>query len=84
MKTKVSAAEIHLVLHTKQIEVLKQLFAIGADPDAIYRGVTPLGHAVSAKDMKTVQILLQAGADPNLRSRGLNDRIEPPLYTACR
>jgi len=74
MKTKVSAAEIHLVLHTRQIETLKQLFSIGADPDAIYRGVTPLGHAVSAKDIKTVQILLQAGADPNLRSRGLNQR----------
>ncbi len=84
MKTKVSAAEIYLVLHTRQTEALKQLFAIGADPDAIYRGVTPLGYAVSSKDIKTVQILLQAGADLNLRSRGLDDRIEPPLYTACR
>lgn len=83
-KPRISAAEIHLAVSTKQPALVDGLLALGADPDAIYRGVTLLGQATAALDRCLVQMLLDAGANPNASSQGLNGRVEPPIYTASR
>jgi uncharacterized protein len=51
-------------------EILKLLLAFGADPNQ--RGIndyTPLHMAVSERNLMAVELLLQAGADPSLRTR---------------
>jgi len=82
---KISAAEIALAIATGQREALRLLLASGrADADAVHRGATPLSRAVCGTDAAAVRLLLDAGADPDLRSHAGNGRIEPPLFTACR
>lgn len=58
-------------------EILKLLLRFGADPNQ--RGIndyTPLHMAVAARDALAVQILLEGGADPDLRTR--IDECETP------
>ena len=44
---RVSAAEIHLLVRTKQRVVLRELLhSKNADPDSTYRGITPLGYTI--------------------------------------
>lgn len=59
------------------LEILKLLLAFKADPDQ--RGIndyTPVHMAVSERNSRAVEILLQAGADPRLRTR-IDDRETP-------
>lgn len=42
---------------------MRRLLSVGGDPDAIYRGVTLLGTAVSSRDLTMVEALVSAGAD---------------------
>lgn len=62
-------------------EVLRLLLAAGADPNQ--RGLndyTPLHMAVAQRSLAAVQILLDAGADPDLRTR--IDECDTPLEMA--
>lgn len=52
------------------LEILKLLLAFKADPNQ--RGIndyTPLHMAVSERNQRAVELLLQSGADPHLRTR---------------
>lgn len=52
------------------LEILKLLLAFKSDPNQ--RGIndyTPLHMAVSEHNLQAVELLLQAGADPRLRTR---------------
>jgi ankyrin repeat protein len=63
------------------IEVLKLLLAFKSDPNQ--RGIndyTPLHMAVSEHDLRAVDLLLQAGAAPSLRTR--IDNCETPREMA--
>jgi len=62
-------------------EVVRLLLKFGADPNQ--RGIndyTPLHMAIASRDAMAVQILLDAGADPELRTR--IDACETPLEMA--
>ena len=62
-------------------DIVRLLLSFGADPNQ--RGIndyTPLHMAVAARDPLAVQILLEGGADPELRTR--IDDCETPLVMA--
>jgi len=64
-------------------EILRLLVLEGADLNQ--RGIndcTPLHYAVARKDLETLKILLEAGADASLRTR--IDDCETPLEFALR
>jgi uncharacterized protein len=68
---------------TDTVDILALLLTFGADPNQ--RGVndyTPLHMAVSERHTSAVRILLDAGADPRLRTR--IDDCETPLEMAER
>lgn len=61
--------------------IIKLLLSFGADPNQ--RGVndyTPLHMAVSERNLPAIALLLEAGADPHLRTR--IDDCETPRYMA--
>ena len=63
------------------LEIVKLLLAFGADPNQ--RGIndyTPLHMAVGERHLPAVKVLLEAGADPRLRTR--IDDCETPLEIA--
>lgn len=63
------------------LEILKLLIAFKSDPNQ--RGIndyTPLHMAVSEHNLRAVELLLQAGADPRLRTR--IDNCETPREMA--
>jgi len=64
-------------------EILGLLLRAGADRNQ--RGIndgTPLYHAVRRRDLESLRLLLEAGADPSLRTR--IDDLETPLELAAR
>ena len=64
-------------------QILKLLILEGADLNR--RGIsdwTPLHYAIAQKDLESLKILLEAGADPSLRTR--IDDCETPLEMAVR
>ena len=65
------------------LEIIKLLLSFDADPNQ--RGIndyTPLHMAVSERYLPAIQILLEAGADPRLRTR--IDHYETPHEMAER
>ena len=61
----------HMEAYERFVELVEAVTLSGADPNLMYtslheEGVTPLWQAVFGKDRRIVEILLRAGADPNL------------------
>ncbi len=48
-----------------QIEVVKTMLELGADPNVSSTGETPLHRAIGSDQLEIAQLLLEAGADPN-------------------
>ncbi len=61
----------------KDLPLLRQMLAEGADPNAVVMGETPLGWAILRGHVQITEELLKAGADPNRPSSGY-----PPIYGA--
>ncbi len=71
----VSATALGMACFHKKPAIVKQLLAAGANPSLDVYGSTPLMYAVASKSKRTlemVQMLLEAGADPN--SKGYRDK----------
>ena len=67
--------------HDDKHKIMKLLLHFGADTRQ--RGIndwTPLHHAVAKRDLLAIQLLLEAGADPNLATR--IDECSTPLEDA--
>jgi ankyrin repeat protein len=65
------------------VEIVKLLLAFGVDPNQ--RGLndyTPLHMAVSERQLRVIELLLEAGADPRLRTR--IDDYETPRDMAAK
>ncbi len=64
----------------KKYDLVKKLISKGANPNTIFPFTGPLlSIAIEDNDKKMVILLLQNGADPNIKSMVLQ---ETPLYTA--
>jgi ankyrin repeat protein len=51
-----------------RIDMLRLLLSRGVNPNSTYMGATPLAHACLKKDFEVIKILLESGADINIRS----------------
>uniref|UniRef100_A0A0G4HHT7 Uncharacterized protein n=1 Tax=Chromera velia CCMP2878 TaxID=1169474 RepID=A0A0G4HHT7_9ALVE len=67
--------------HGGQAKDLELLLEVGADLNSSHRGTTPLCRAVSSGSLVAVQLLVDAGADPNTKEAGSS---LTPLLIACR
>lgn len=63
------------------LTMIQELIRAGADVNPIASAVSPLYWAAESGDLETVNLLLQAGADPNLVR---NFQRNMPLHQACR
>jgi uncharacterized protein len=64
---------LHLAAFFGGPEPVKALLAMGADPDADKDntfGVHPIHSACAVRDHESVRLLLEAGANPNVRQEG--------------
>jgi ankyrin repeat protein len=51
-----------------KVDMLRLLLSRGADPNSTYMGATPLVHACHQKAIPMIRILLDSGADINIKS----------------
>ncbi|AXQ58740.1 MULTISPECIES: ankyrin repeat domain-containing protein [Streptomyces] len=60
---------------------LKKTLKLGADPNTRYKGATPLYLASVQGEVRCAELLLQAGASPNIESQGWRSGL--PLAAAA-
>jgi ankyrin repeat protein len=74
---------LHRAIQTRQLAIARRLIEAGADVDAIAAGgLAPLHVAAEAGWADGVDLLLSAGARPNLLSLEFDDDGVPPLMLA--
>lgn len=74
-------------LKNENVQLLEPLLQLGASANAEdrdHKGRSALGYATSANDIKAMQILLAAGANPRLRLENEKKQIVTPLTQALR
>lgn len=82
-KTNRGNTALNFALWNNQVEAVKLLLELGADPNATNnQGDTPLENSVRKGDYETTKILLEHGADPNARLM-LDNKGMYPLTVAC-
>mmetsp|Transcript_14963 Transcript_14963/g.22036 ORF Transcript_14963/g.22036 Transcript_14963/m.22036 type:complete len:176 (-) Transcript_14963:69-596(-) len=67
-------------LEESQIE---RLLELGADPNTVVAGWTPLTYAAMFSHFKVAQLLLEKGADPNLQTEEIIRKITPLHMASC-
>lgn len=55
-------------VYARDTDMLRLLLSKGADPNAAYMGATALVHACQRKDIAKIKLLLDVGADINVKS----------------
>ncbi|KAL1791829.1 hypothetical protein ACET3X_009580 [Alternaria dauci] len=74
---------LHAALAYEDTEITAQLLELGVDPSTVFStGYTPLTIAVLKHNLKLIEILLEAGADPAQLSRDASDLEFTPLHQA--
>lgn len=81
------STSVHLAVKKNNINILKQLFAYGGvDVNAIelplIGGQTALHHACNSQSTEIVRLLLENGANPNIKSKSAIG--ETPLHLVCK
>ncbi|CAL1273814.1 unnamed protein product, partial [Larinioides sclopetarius] len=74
--------ELHLAISFKNLGLIKYLMRDGLLLDRMWRGEMPVSRAVYYEAYEILEYLVQKGAEVNVRSQ--DDRMEPPLFAACR
>lgn len=62
---------------------IERMLELGANPNTIVAGWTPLTYATMFGDHKVAIMLLDKGADPNLQSEGILRKITPLHMAMC-
>ena len=79
-----SAWEAHVAIKQRNVSLIKQQLSSGnLNANLIFRHDTLLATAINENQTEIIQLLLEFGADPNLKSYE-NGRNEPPIITATR
>ncbi|GBN25880.1 hypothetical protein AVEN_112601-1 [Araneus ventricosus] len=74
--------ELHLAISFKNLNHIKYLMRDGLVLDRMWRGEMPVSRALYYEAYEILEYLVQIGAEVNVRSQ--DDRMEPPLFAACR
>uniref|UniRef100_T1INI6 SOCS box domain-containing protein n=1 Tax=Strigamia maritima TaxID=126957 RepID=T1INI6_STRMM len=84
MDREVVVGDLHQALRSRNLHTIQQVLSAGINVNVPLRGTTPLSLAIHTNAESATKLLLTHGADVNQMSRDHLDRLEPPLYTACR
>ncbi|XP_042902133.2 ankyrin repeat-containing protein DDB_G0279043-like [Parasteatoda tepidariorum] len=75
-------AELHTAITFKNFLSVSQIVESGTNMDKLWRGNTAISCAVYKRAYGILDYLVRKGANVNIRTR--DDRMEPPLFAACR
>lgn len=76
--------EAHIAIKQKNVSLIQQYLQAGKlNPNLKFRRDSLLTTAINENQLEILKLLLENGADPNLKSYE-NGRSEPPLITATR
>jgi ankyrin repeat protein len=64
----------HAAIRKDDVDTVRALLDVGLPPDATISGITPLSTAASSGVPRMIDLLIEAGADPNQRMDGLDSQ----------
>ncbi|GFR30683.1 ANK_REP_REGION domain-containing protein [Trichonephila clavata] len=75
-------AELHMAISFKNFDAVVQIVESGCKLDSLWQGESPVSCALYVKAYRILEYLVKQGANVNIRT--LDNKMEPPLFAACR